>query len=294
MWIAFLGLSALAAEPQGRTLASGPTTAFEMTYQDGAGKRHKVCFALSSDAIRADLARGHAIPLDDAYKAVARDLRTWAEGQKGPELTIQVTDQGLQLGATGRDKGRVKAFLEKAEVERDAALERWLKARDLIRIREGEVAYDYAAIAAEDAVHVKAIVEALDRPDDTEASFTARALAFVQSIPYEAELKRGGDAGFRRPLALLSRNRGDCDGKTVLFLALLEARYPNLGKAAVTVPGHAFAAVQLRVDRGDASLPINGQEWLAMEPVGPAIEPPGVWSKVSKKHRKRADVLVVR
>jgi hypothetical protein len=120
-----------------------------------------------------------------------------------------------------------------------------------------------------------------------------KALSFVQSIPYEARKKKGGDPGYRRPLALLSRNRGDCDSKSVLFLAVVRAGLPDVALSVIYVPEHALTGVAMPAESGDRSFKADGIEFLYAEPVGPALHGLGEPADANKKAGKKGEVRIV-
>ncbi len=103
--------------------------------------------------------------------------------------------------------------------------------------------------------------------DVTPRRFLARALSFVQCIPY-ASL----DGGLKRPLALLSCLAGNCGSKTTLLLALFSAAYPAGETRVVCVPAHVFGGAAVEIQSGDTV--IDGK-FVAVEPVGPSQLPVG-------------------
>jgi hypothetical protein len=295
MWtgVAAFGL-ALAAPAKGLDIAKGPTTwSFQGTFHLPDGRPQTVAFELPARSIEADFEAGTRVPLDEAWDSVARDLRAWGAARKGPDLTVKRIPGGLQLGASGRDRAKVKETLRAAEAERDALWDAWLARHEAIEIRDGEIAPDYARIAAGSAAALGPVAAALGAETLDARAYAERALAFVQSIPYEAKLKRGGDAGFRQPLAVLGRNRADCDGKAVLFLALVRAAHPALGSAVLVIPDHALAGLALEPMKGDRDIKADGVRYVLAEPVGPAVEPLGSASGRSRRKAGGADVLVL-
>jgi hypothetical protein len=111
----------------------------------------------------------------------------------------------------------------------------------------------------------------------------------VQSIPYEKAKKRDR---YRRPLSLLGRNRGDCDSKSTLFLALMHQAWPELPLAMVYIPEHAFVALGIEPEQGESKLREDGQVWLLAEPVGPRMAPLGELGKRSKRRARRGRVTL--
>ncbi len=104
-------------------------------------------------------------------------------------------------------------------------------------------------------------------------------LNFVQSIPYdplESDDNRRG-VSFLMPEQVLAQNRGDCDSKSALFMALVMALYPELQQAIIYIPDHALVGVDLPKTNADQqTLPIQGKPFLLFEVTGPAEVPPGV------------------
>lgn len=103
-------------------------------------------------------------------------------------------------------------------------------------------------------------------------------LNFVQSIPYDPLSSDDGRRGlsFLMPEQVLAQNRGDCDSKSALFIALVIALYPDLEQAMIYVPDHALVGVDLPQTKADQkTLQIRGKPFLLFEVTGPAEIPPG-------------------
>lgn len=104
-------------------------------------------------------------------------------------------------------------------------------------------------------------------------------LSFVQSIPYDSlsgvdENRRG--LSFLMPLQVLTQNRGDCDSKATLFIALMKSLYPDLVQAMIYIPGHAFVALAIPPqDPAQQTVLIQNNPYLIFEVTGPAELPPG-------------------
>jgi hypothetical protein len=135
---------------------------------------------------------------------------------------------------------------------------------------DGKLRRNHAALMKEVAIDLAPLADALSETGDDARSFADRALGFVQSIPYEAFDELGG---FRLPLSVLSQNRGDCDSKSVLFLALMEAAFPEVPTAMVLVPDHAYVAIGIYGEIADERVLLpDGSDWPIAEPVGPALK----------------------
>jgi hypothetical protein len=121
--------------------------------------------------------------------------------------------------------------------------------------------------------------------NDEKSLVIAGLLNFVQSIPYDPLENASGQRGigFLMPEQVLLQNRGDCDSKSTLLMALLMALYPDLPQAIVYVPEHAFLAITLSHQAGnEETINIDGQPFIPLEVTGPAEIPPGVLGEKSQ------------
>jgi len=134
---------------------------------------------------------------------------------------------------------------------------------------------DYVKYANESAEGLQPIVEAikaLQRNSTDKREFTALAMTWLQSIPYNDLLSRSDSngAGFFAPIDLLRRNKGDCDSKSTLLATLLKAYDPTLAVYMVLLPQHALLAVDIPAQNNEQTLLVNGKDMLLIEPTGPA------------------------
>ena len=255
---------------------------FDVTWTDAADRRHHAAFQLPAEAVKEDLDEPLRYKPAEANQFAAKAVNQWAADRKGPTVKATASRKGVSIQVTGKDRGKMKAALREAEGVRDRAYDDYMK-RAGFTMLDGAVIPDHTRHVNEYADDLMPLVKALGGPTEKRTVFAEKALSFVQSIPYEkASLKRDR---YRRPLSLLGRNRGDCDSKVVLYLALMKAAYPTLDSAVVYIPGHAFAALGLEPGKGQASLKKGGATWLLVEPVGPAVVSLG---KVSRQSRRRA------
>ncbi len=158
---------------------------------------------------------------------------------------------------------------------------------------------DHTRIAADSSTGLRELARTLQRviiasapptlkqryQQDERALVVAGLLNFVQSIPYDPLQSADGLRGvaFLMPEQVLTQNRGDCDSKSVLMMALLKALYPELTQAIVYIPEHAFLAVALPPPTGnEQTLQIGDTLFLPLEVAGPAEIPPGVTGEKSR------------
>jgi hypothetical protein len=297
-WIALLGVGTAEAgkndaAQRGFDLVKGETTwDFSYRWRDGGDGAQQVAFSLPASAMAADQDEVTWLQRRELNEEVAKAIRQWGKGQGDVTITAKVEKGGIQIGASGPAGDARSALKEAAEV-RDRATDEWLAANDFFRMEGGDISFDHAALVSEYADELAPVAKALREGTTSDRAFVERALSFVQSIPYEARKKNGGDPGYRRPLALLSRNRGDCDSKAVLFLGIVKAELPRVPLAVVYVPGHALTGVGLEADGDDREFKVDGQRFVYAEPVGPALFPLGEPAKENKNAWKKGEVQIV-
>ena len=286
-WLLVLGLllpSPVEAAQTSHTLKRGAQKwTVTVSWEDAEGTRQEAKFRLPTEEVRRDLDTPLKFKKREAGKEMAKAVNRKMAGTPGVKVTAKATRSGqVRISARGQSRKKLKAAMRKAEAERDAALERYLDRHGYTRLGRGIIP-DHARHVRQYADDLKPVVRALGGATPDPRVFADKALSFVQSIPYEKRA-RVSDL-YRRPLSLLGRNKGDCDSKTVLYLALLHAAYPDLPLAVIYIPGHAYGAIGLPPIRGDTKLRRKGQTWVGVEPVGPAVRPVG---KLGGKSWRRA------
>ena len=149
---------------------------------------------------------------------MAKEVNKKTAGLKGVKVTAWATNRGqVKIQARGKSRAKVKAGLQQGSDARDDALEQFMVDNGYTHLGK-KIIPDHARHVLEYAGELSPVVEAIGSPTMDPREFANLALSFVQTIPYE---KRARIADlYRRPLSLLGRNKGDCDSKTVLFLAL--------------------------------------------------------------------------
>ncbi len=248
----------------------------------------EVAFDLPAAALAADREEETWLVRKELNAHVEKAVRQWGKTLKG--VKVQVVGDGGALDLRVSGTGDVRGALREASGVVESATDEWLGAHRFTRLDDGSVSFDHATLVTDYDDDLRPVAEALRAGTTGDREFVERALSFVQSIPYEARKRKGGDPGYRRPLALLSRNRGDCDSKSVLFLAIVHAELPAVPLSVVYVPGHALVGVGLPKESGDRSFSSEGIKYLYAEPVGPAQLPLG---EVGKGHTRGREVRAV-
>lgn len=275
-----LATAAPSARAQQTAFAQQPAGAdirFTYAYKDAAGRGQRLDFRLPAAAVEAamTLFRDYSIPLLYGHVEAA--------------LQREATRAGVILRSTRVGEGASFRILADSAAKRDAfearidgiiadARREWLdrQARravgSAIYVDHPEAARRYVAVLRP----VAAALRAQD-PDDAPRALVARALNFVQAIPYDdlLDARTTGGVDFAPPPAMFRLNRGDCDSKTVALAAILRTLVPGVRLLFVVLPQHVALAVDLPPGEDDARLIHDGQPWLLLEPTGPAVVPPG-------------------
>jgi hypothetical protein len=269
---------------------------FRLGYTDERGKARTARFSLDAAAVREDLDTPLGFPYEDAVAAQVAAARRFARSVDGVEIKVRAGKKGISIGVSGRDRKAMKAAMRDTEAAADAALEDWMVDHGWTRHKR-KLLPDHAALVVAYSDDLRPLAEALssglDLTEDADRrAFARRALSLVQDIPYEKR-KGGGDKGYRRPLAVLAKNRGDCDSKTVLYLAILRAAMPRLDAAVVYIPQHTFGAVGLAAEPGEVCVRVDGEKLVMVEPVGPAQRDLGDGGRRSKARARGGAVRTV-
>ncbi|MEC8925710.1 MAG: hypothetical protein VYD07_07330 [Pseudomonadota bacterium] len=138
---------------------------------------------------------------------------------------------------------------------------------------------DAVAIAKQTQPLLSSLVVAIGNQlkDNSRRSYVNYVAHFVQAIPYDSledDLSSRGD-GFTPPNHLLLNNRGDCDSKVSLTLALLRQIIPQAKMIVVYLPKHAIFGIQMARQPNDAKLSHDGTEFILLDVAGPAVSPAG-------------------
>ena len=252
------------------------TWTFRQSWTDSNNKKHSVQFSLPSAAVTQDLKAPLRYPDQHAAQYVAKKVRRWGKKNQYSVNANAVNGQvNIQVSARISE---VRKIMREARRVRDDAYEEYFERhgytqiRMPFRLRQGILPHHMAHVKTY-APELSPLVRALGGPTKDPRDFANKALSYVQNIPYE-QRSLVSDR-YRRPLSVLGKNRGDCDSKSVLFLALMHAAYPTMDLGMVYIRGHAFAALGLTPTLAERSVFNKGRRWVLVEPVGPALEPIG-------------------
>jgi hypothetical protein len=243
---------------------------FEIRFEDEGGKKRTVAFDLPTAKVKAAVDAPTTYPAQRAAEEQAKAVKRYAGTLDGVTLKAKADDGVVKLSASGK-AGQLRPALREAREVAEQARDDFMDDEGFFELRRNTVSFDHARITAESADDLHPLADALAEGTSSDREFVQRALAFVQAIPYE---KRTRDT-YRRPMSVLARNMGDCDGKSVLFAAIVRARRPDLPVAVVYTRNHMLVGVGLDKSQGDKTFTRSGVRYVVAEPVGPAATPLG-------------------
>ena len=254
---------------------------FDVKWEMPNGKIQKAHFVLDADLVKEDLEEPLYFQSKKASQYQAKKINQWAKKQKGVKIKATARRGKVYISASGSNGKKVRQKLKEAKKISTQAEKEYLRKNGYTKIKGG-IAPDHLRHVKSASDDLRSLVKALGGRTKDPRVFARKALAFTQSIPYE---RRGLKPDkYRRPLSTLGRNKGDCDSKVVLFLALMHEAYPDMDLAIVYISGHAFAAVGLDPKKGDVKFKAKGKQWIAVEPVGPAKMRIGKLSRRSRRY----------
>lgn len=265
---------------------------FEVAWTDASGRDRQVDYSMPAALIESDLAVPLRFQVRDANAAIVQAINDYGNATKG--VQIKAVQRGKKVAISGRARSRkaMKKAKSDLKVVQRRAERRYLKANGFTKLK-GRIIPNHAQYAQRYAERVEPLAVALGSAELKRRAFAKRALSFVQSIPYE-QGRNGRDKGFRLPLSVLARNKGDCDSKATLYLALMKAAHPSLDSVFVYIKGHAFVGLGLRPAAKDVTFEAAGRTWVLVEPVGPALSPIGQGARRSERKARRGAIEVRR
>jgi hypothetical protein len=281
LWL-FCWVSLAFAKQVDHSVKKGDTKwVFDVEWTTKNGKHHNTHFALDADLIKEDLNEPLYFRVNKAGKYQAKKINKWAKKQKGVTIKASSHRGKVSVEARGQNRKKVRKKMKQAEEISEKALQEYLRKNGYLTIR-GKIMPDHIRHIKQASDDLAPLLEALGGVTQDPRVFARKALMFTQSIPYE---RRGSKPDkYRRPLSSLGRNKADCDSKAVLFLALMHEGYPDMPLAIVYISGHAFAAIGIEPKKGDVRFRAEGEKWVAVEPVGPALFRVGKLSAKSRRH----------
>jgi len=282
--LAFLGLALVCQVAAARAQQSaftqrmiGSDVQFSYTFRDADSASHNLVFQLPSADIEAAMAlfRDYSIPqlYGHVEAALAREAK-----QAGVTLQAKRVGDGMSFVIFADSAAKRDAFNARMDGIIETARQAWLR-KHARRAVGPAIHMDYPEATRRNVPGLRSVAKALaaQTPGADDRTRLARALNFVQAIPYDdlTDPRTTGGIEYAPPAAMFKLNRGDCDSKTVALAAILRTLTPDRRLLFVTLPQHVALAVDLPPREGDAAVTHGGRHWLLLEPTGPAVVPPG-------------------
>ncbi|QSR49744.1 transglutaminase domain-containing protein [Aeromonas veronii] len=256
-------------------------------WQDSEGKSQQLTYRLEQGKLPPLIAYRPARMQEEVLQVLLREVR-----QNYPEVQFTLARPSLELHLKSRNQDKAREAMAFLQSKRSKEEQAWLTKHyfQYFNTPDGQLAVkqDHVRIALESRSGLAPLAEQLKQQGSTETEArqktVAHMLTFIQSIPYQQldSLNGRQGKGFLSPRQVLEQNRGDCDSKVTLMAAMLAQLFPELKQAMVFVPGHALLAVDLPAKPGDVTLNWQGQNYLLLEPTGPATLPAGQIASTSK------------
>jgi hypothetical protein len=266
--------------------------AFEVAWKSAKGGTQSVEFTLAAERIEKDLAVPLQFQMEAANQTIAKAINSYGKETPGVQINAVQEGKGVQISGRGKSRKKLKKAMKGVKRVQRKALRGYMKQHGFTKLK-GKVIPNHAQHAYRYADDLQPLAVALGSEELRRRVFAKRALAMVQNIPYEKG-RDGRDKGFRLPMSLLAKNRGDCDSKATLYLALLKAAHPTLDTSFIYIKGHAFVGLGLKPKSGDVTFEADGRTWVIAEPVGPALSPIGQAGRKSERKAKRGKIDIRR
>lgn len=129
----------------------------------------------------------------------------------------------------------------------------------------------------EDSPTLKPLADSLllSAPDKTPRGLASHALGFVQSLPYTTQFKTKTTS--LTPIGVLVENKGDCDSKSSLLVAILNGM--GIESRLLEIPGHMIVGIEAPMYLSDAYYQCpEGKKYIVAETTVKNL-PLGIWDK---------------
>ena len=270
-----------------QTDGSGYYAVYRYAWSDPAGKAQQLAFKIPRDQVTQARRTDDGFDLSKAVRKGYEKAVEEARISNGRGAQVQVVWNGKNYGLLAA--GDPVSQREARRIDRVSRRE--------IEYNLGQYGYtlengtqvetDYTKQARQNFMDLRPLARAIQQQTQGQSMREVMnyTLHFLQSIPYQTydPNASANRAVFNSPLTMLSQDKGDCDEKSLAFGTLMRLLYPNLKVGLVLVPGHAFVAMQIKPEPMDMTLPINGENYVVAEAVGPAYSDVGALDNDSRQ-----------
>lgn len=213
-------------------------------------------------------------------------------GASFPVARADVEQSGAEFGYF---KAEAQAIFDGCascdQAEYDRRMAEFYRRRGIDAVRSAghtRLSVDMPELVRRNAPRVRAAAQeieriARERKYDAGATLGAVLSLAQTGIPYyRPPLVEDGREiiGLYPPPRVLADGRGDCDSKTGLVASLLK-NFSGARMIGINIPRHYLMGVARVPQSGEAYLEYGGEQYVLLEPAGPAWLPPGTASDMS-------------
>ena len=203
--------------------------------------------------------------------------------QPGLRIKLSPANLPLEIHVEGQDQQKVQQVLTELSKIQQQARQSFIADSHFYRLELTRGQYvvipDHLHFLQQNLVSLKPVAEAFSSQYDPSnmRQMIGKVALWIQRIPYQNLSNRQESAGdgYTPPVQLLLNHQGDCDSKAVLFAGVIKNIYPQIKLHMVYFRDHAVIAAQLPVAESDLSVTISGNEYVLIDPTGPAELPLG-------------------
>ncbi|MFQ3249231.1 MAG: hypothetical protein ACI9O6_001035 [Glaciecola sp.] len=221
-----------------------------------------------------------------AQNHIHRTLLEYAQtiDPKVARINIKRSGSSLNMEVSGSSETKINEITETLSSKHTQAETEYLAKNYYTPFQNefGQMAIkqDHRRYAIESSDNLESVVESiknqLNKPNNSR-EFINFTLDWLQTIPYDTLENRisSNGSGFAAPKQLILNNKGDCDSKSTLFLALLKAYNPNISVKMIFLPQHALVGISMKAEKNDIAIEQDGMTYILAEPTGAAQLPLG-------------------
>lgn len=221
-----------------------------------------------------------------AQNYIHRNLLEYAKtiDPRVAKIVIKRSGASLNMEVSGRSRQKINEITDTLSSKQQQAEADYLAKNYYMPFTDelGQLAIkqDHRRYALESSSNLSNIVNAIKaqmKNPNNSREYIDFVLNWLQTIPYDTLQNRmsSNGSGFAAPRQLLINNKGDCDSKSTLFLALLKSYNAQLTSKMVFLPNHALVAVNLKPNKTDKFIIVEGTQYILAEPTGAAQYPLG-------------------
>ena len=254
---------------------------FDYEWSDSQNAVHRIRFELDKQKIDAlpFSQKNYRPVLAQRYVTVELLKLARTYDPRTARIDVRQRDDQILINVRSRSETHSREILDAFEEAREAAHTDYLHehyyTRYLTPLNQQAVKPDHSRYVSENTEALiplsQAFYEKVSKYSDAREYFNL-LLGWVQSIPYDSleDRAENNGSGFSPPFELLSKNRGDCDSKTVLTASLARAFLPNTPMVIVFLREHALLGVALPPIAGEMTITAGDTTYVLLEPTGPA------------------------